>query len=118
MKREFGQNGEKIAAEHLQARGYTIVETNWRCSKGELDLVARHGDTLVFVEVRSRHSGSTEVPFESITPTKQRKLNVLAHLYLTSHDLNPPNWRIDVIAVAFPRRGTPIIEHVENALDW
>lgn len=118
MKREFGQSGEQIAAEHLRARGYTIVEMNWRCPKGELDIIAREGDTLVFVEVRSRHSGSTEASFASITPLKQRKLNALAHLYLASHHLNTPNWRIDAIAVALPTRGKPIIEHVENALDW
>lgn len=118
MKREFGQRGEKIAVDHLKAHGYTIVETNWRCAKGELDIVARQGDTLVFVEVRSRHSVGTEASFQSITPLKQRKLNALAHLYLTSHHLNAPNWRIDVIAVAFTGRGEPVIEHVENALDW
>lgn len=118
MKREFGQSGEKIAADHLKARGYTIVETNWRCPRGELDIIARSGEMLVFVEVRSRHSGNTEAPFESITPTKQRKLNQLAHLYLSSHQLTPPAWRIDVVAVAFPERGKPIVEHMENALDW
>jgi putative endonuclease len=58
MKRAFGLRGETLAAAHLKAQGYSIITTNWRCSAGELDIVAQDGDTLVFVEVRSRHTGS------------------------------------------------------------
>lgn len=117
-RRSFGQRGEQLAAEHLQHRGYTIVGTNWRCKHGEIDIIARQDSTLVFVEVRSRHAESTEASFESITPRKSAKLLSTANAYLTEHHLENANWRVDVIAVAIPRSGQPIIEQVEDALDW
>lgn len=117
-KRAFGQRGESIAARHLIARGYAILGLNWRCAAGEIDVIARDGETLVFVEVRSRHSGSTETAFQSITTRKQAKMIRAAELYLTQHQLEAATWRIDVIAVAIPKNGAPLIEHVENALDW
>jgi len=118
MKREFGQRGEGYAADYLKAKGYIVVEVNWRCSKGELDIIAREKETLVFVEVRSRHSATTESAFESITPRKREKLIRTAHLYLEAHGLSDQVWRIDAVAVALPAKGKAIIDHVENALDW
>lgn len=117
---DFGQRGESIAADYLKAKGWTIAALNWRCDKpkGELDIIARDGDTLVFVEVRTRHSATTETAFESITPRKRAKLIRTAQLYLHQHGLSQGAWRIDAIAVALPRVGKPLIEHVENALDW
>lgn len=115
-----GHVGETLAANYLKAHGYTILNLNWRCDqpKGEIDIVARDGETLVFVEVRSRHSPTTETAFASITPRKQAKLVRTVELYLQLHNLNDQAWRIDVIAVALPRGAQPIIDHVENALDW
>lgn len=119
-KLEFGQSGETIAANYLKAKGYTVIEVNWSCSKpkGELDIIARDGETLVFVEVRSRHSATTETAFESITTRKRENLIRTTQIYLQTHHLHQQLWRIDAIAVAIPRTGSPIIEHVENALDW
>ena len=117
-RQSLGHRGEQLALAHLQQRGYVILSTNWRCSYGELDIVARQGDTVVFVEVRTRYDEPTEAAFESINPRKQEKLTALAHLYLEAHDLEAASWRIDVIAVAIPRSGRVQIEQVENALDW
>jgi putative endonuclease len=117
-KRTLGQRGEQLAATYLQRQGYYIITTNWRCSQGELDIVARKDDTLVFVEVRTRRSATTEEAFESVKPLKQDRLQRLAYTYLSENNLSDIPWRVDVIAVALPLRGQPIIEHVENALEW
>lgn len=117
-RKPFGQRGEQLAAEHLQRQGYTIIGTNWHCKHGEIDIIAHLESTFVFVEVRSRHAETTEPSFESITPHKHKKMVAAANAYLTAHHLENANWRIDVIAVAIPRSGQPIIEQVEDALDW
>jgi putative endonuclease len=117
-RQSLGQRGEQLALAHLQQQGYTILTTNWRCAHGELDIVALQNDTVVFVEVRTRYAQSTDAAFESVNPRKQGKLADLAHLFLTEHDLENASWRIDVIAVAVPHSGKPMIEHMENALDW
>lgn len=117
-RRPLGQRGEQLAAEHLQRQGYTIRTRNWRCKHGEMDIIALQNATLVFVEVRTRHADSTDASFESITPRKRAKLSALAHTYLAEHELENMDWRVDVIAVIFPRSGQPMIEQVEDALDW
>ncbi len=118
MRKQFGQKGEQLALNHLRQHGYAIVTTNWRCAHGEIDIVARQQAILVFVEVRSRHSHTTETAFASIDETKRSKLYACAHAYLHANDLEDTLWRIDVIAIAVPRDGPPIVEQVENALDW
>jgi putative endonuclease len=114
----FGQHGEQLAANYLTNRGFSIVATNWRCSLGELDIIARDDATLVFVEVRTRRADTTEPAFESITPNKRRKLTQLAYRYLEANELSDLAWRVDVVAIGIPRSGAPIIEHIEDALDW
>jgi putative endonuclease len=117
-RQSLGQRGEQLALAHLRQQGYAILSTNWRCAHGELDIVARQHETVVFVEVRTRYAEPTDAAFESVNPRKQEKLTALAHLYLEAHDLEAALWRIDVIAVAIPRSGKPHVEQVENALDW
>jgi putative endonuclease len=116
--RPFGQRGEGIAADYLKHQGYTITSTNWRCKHGEIDLIARKDDVLIFVEVRTRHSDTVETAFESIVVRKRKKLAALAELYVSMNNLEEMNWRVDVIAIAIPPNGVPIIEHAEDALDW
>lgn len=94
--------------------GYTIIERNWRCEQGELDIVARHRDGLVFVEVRSR-ADNLEAALESVSPRKQKQLIALAEAYLTAHDLENVYFRIDVAAV---NRRTGAVEVIENAVGW
>ena len=90
----------------MHAQGYIILDRNWRCAQGELDIIAKEGDTLAFVEVRTRRglrSGPT--PEESITPVKQRKLIELAQRYLQAQGLEDVDWRIDVVAVEMDGQG-------------
>jgi putative endonuclease len=114
----FGRYGEQLVIRHLEKGGYQIVASNWRCSLGEIDIIAKKENILVFVEVRSRHAENTELSFESINKRKQTKLTALANEYINTHHLDAMHWRIDVIGVAIPRSGKPIIEHVEDALGW
>jgi len=113
-----GRQGEQAAAAYLQRQGYVIVQTNWRCSAGEIDIVAQQGDEWVFVEVRSRRRASTEAAFESISARKRERMICAVYAYLAAFDVPADaGWRVDVIAVALQPAGATI-EHVENALDW
>lgn len=112
-----GQRGEHLARAYLHERGYTIVTTNWHCSQGEIDIIARSGETWVFVEVRTRHAATTAAALESIGSRKQQRMVAAAQRYLAEHQLDA-SWRVDVIAVALPEAGLPVIEHYEDALDW
>ena len=114
----FGRYGEQLAMKYLLVAGYEIVTTNWRCSHGEIDIIAKKDNAIIFVEVRSRHAENTEASFESVNKRKQIKLATLANDYIDAHNLDNMIWRIDVIGVAIPRSGDAIIEHVEDALDW
>jgi len=112
----LGKRGEQIAATYLERQGYTLIETNWRAPQGEFDLVARSGDLLVFLEVKTRRAG-LESAFESITPRKRLILERMAYLYLSEKQLDC-DWRIDVIAVTLAPNDQPVIEHIEDAFDW
>jgi putative endonuclease len=106
-KRRLGDVGEQAAAAYLERCGYTIIARNWRCRDGEIDLVAREGDQIVFVEVRTRHD---QHALETITPAKQQRLVALAYHYLSAHDLpSTTRWRIDVIALT--ARGGRIVDY-------
>ncbi|MBZ0278608.1 MAG: YraN family protein [Anaerolineae bacterium] len=116
-KQATGQRGELLARTYLVERGYIIIETNWRCPHGEIDIVAQHETGLVFVEVRTRHADTTDPALESIVPRKQRHMIKSAQQYLNRHNLDT-DWRIDIIAIALPSTGLPVIEHFEDALGW
>lgn len=111
-----GRTGEALAARFLRQRGYEILDSNWRCDRGELDIVARKAATYVFVEVRARRQANTGEAFASITPRKQQRLLAAVWAWLEAHEAMTADWRVDVIAVALAER--PHIEHVEDALDW
>lgn len=113
--RAKGQHSEGRAAAYLQARGYTILGMNWRCKAGEIDIIAREGATLVFVEVRSRRT--IEAAFESISPRKRARLTRAVYSWLAEHTHDDPAWRIDVIAVG-KVDGKAHIDHRQDALDW
>ena len=116
---QTGRRGEQAAVEHLRRNGYTIVTRNWRCPYGEIDIVAQKGELLVFIEVRARHTTTTEPTFESVTPRKRERMTKSAYAYLSQQGLpSDEGWRIDVIGVALPRDGPPVIDHVEDALAW
>ena len=116
-RRETGILGEKLARDFLEKRGYRILEANYRCPEGEIDLIAQHKDYLVFVEVRTKKSREFGSPEESITPAKRERLRAVASHYQQTHNNLPPLWRIDVVAVELDQKGKPSrIELIENAV--
>jgi len=113
----LGQCGELLALDALRERGYRVLAHNWRCPAGEIDLVARHDDTLVIVEVRTRRGQSYGTPEESITAAKRAKLMELGETYVQEHAWEGP-WRIDVVAVVFGARGNlERLTVIENAVE-
>jgi putative endonuclease len=96
---ELGVIGEGIALQALKSYEYTVLDRNWHWIGGEADIIARHGDFYVFVEVRLRTSGEEHAPEYSITPSKKEKLLSTAQVYMGTHDLADAPWRIDVIAI-------------------
>jgi putative endonuclease len=116
-RRETGARGEKLAAGHLKKRGYRIVETNYRCRDGEIDIVARKKDCMVFVEVRTKTTSEFGMPEESVTPAKQARMRRAAIRYVQAHRGLPEAWRIDFVAVELDRTGKATrIEVIENAV--
>ncbi|MFC1974546.1 YraN family protein [Chloroflexota bacterium] len=114
-RRDTGILGEKLAKDFLKKRGYRIWETNYRCLEGEIDIIAKHKDSLVFIEVRTKRSQEFGSPEESITPGKMARLRAVAAHYQQTH--LPQLWRIDVVAVELDQKGKPSrIELIENAV--
>ena len=106
--RSKGNTAEDIAAAYLEGEGYTILERNFRCKRGEIDIIAKHGGETVFVEVRSKHSAATVHPAYSIDHRKQRKIARAAEVYIARRFKEPPFCRFDVVIVTM---GTP--PHIE-----
>ncbi|MBI2287934.1 MAG: YraN family protein [Chloroflexi bacterium] len=116
-RRDTGILGEKLAKDFLKKRGYRILETNYRCPQGEIDIVARQQDFLVFIEVRTKTSLELGSPEESITPAKKGRMRATAFHYRQAHDDLPPLWRIDFVAVELGPNGKPSrVEVIENAV--
>lgn len=114
--RELGRFGEEQAAKYLRRRGYRIVETNFACRAGEIDLIARKGNYIVFVEVKLRKSADFAAAREFVTAAKQRRILTTASLWLAAHEseLQP---RFDVIEIYAPQgaAGRVEINHIEDA---
>lgn len=113
----LGQKGERLAVEELRKQGYELIETNWRCSFGELDAVMRSDGELVFVEVKTRVGASHGAAEEALGIAKARKLAVTAEWYLSEHpELGDPIWRIDLVAITLDRSGEVVrFTHIANA---
>jgi putative endonuclease len=109
-----GRYGERVAARHLESVGMVILDRNWRCAFGEIDLVAQDQETLVVCEVKTRRSVSCGVPAEAVTPDKVARLRRLAAAWLAEQDRHFPAVRIDVVAVLRPRRGPALVEHLRG----
>lgn len=107
-----GRFGEQVAADHLTAAGLKVLDRNWRCDVGELDLVAADGAELVVVEVKTRRSATYGTPAEAVTWRKLARLRRLAAAWLAAHDVHPHSVRIDVVAVTMSRCGGPQVEHL------
>ncbi len=119
----LGDYGERLAARHLAAQGMVLVERNWRCELGELDLVLRDGDGLVCCEVKTRSSAAYGHPLEAVGAVKAARLRRLAERWLEErwrqgqgqgHGNVDVRMRIDVVGVLLRDRGAPEIEHVRG----
>ena len=111
-KDALGRRGEAIAAQHLEASGLTVVDRNWRCPQGEIDLVARDGVETVFIEVKTRSSVAFGHPLEAITVAKLARLRRLAAAWCEAHPGQHDRIRIDAVAVIAPAVGPVEIEHL------
>lgn len=113
--RLLGDRGERAAARHLRRQGLRVLRRGYRTRHGEVDLIARDGDTVVFVEVKVRRSG---VPAEAVTPEKQRRITLAALHFLRRYGLLESRSRFDVVAILWPDpNGQPQIHHYPHAFE-
>jgi putative endonuclease len=112
---ELGSHGERIAAAYLTDAGLHLLDRNWRCRDGELDIVAREGDALVFCEVKTRRGIGYGHPVEAVTVTKQRRLRTLAQRWLAAHDQHAPELRFDVVGVLVRPSRPALVTHLRAA---
>jgi putative endonuclease len=111
-KDDLGRRGEQLAAEYLESRGLEILDRNWRCAHGEVDLVARDGPVIAVVEVKTRSGTGYGHPLEAITREKLARLRRLAGAWQAAHpDVRGP-LRVDAVGVILPRDGDRTIEHL------
>ena len=115
-KDQLGRRGEATAAVFLQQAGLTIVDRNWRCPAGEIDLVAVDGSTLVIVEVKTRSSDNFGQPLEAITAGKLERLYLLGSKWARAHNLRFSGFRIDAVGILDNGSGAPRIEHVRAVI--
>jgi len=108
----LGKYGEELAEQYLRQQGLAILDRNWRCDVGEIDIVAREGAALVICEVKTRSSHELGSPADAITERKHRRLRHLAFRWLLAHEAHVPEVRIDVISIVQPAWGAPQIEHL------
>ena len=110
---ELGKLGEEIAANYLVGKGYEILERNWRNRHKEIDIIAKDGDELVIVEVKTRQHDDYGEPFVAVSLAKQSRLIAAANAYIFKSNLDI-NTRFDIISIVF-NDGNPAIEHIEDA---
>ena len=111
-----GRDGEKIAVAYLKKQGYSIFETNFRCPLGEIDIIAREKNEIVFIEVKTRRSSKLGYPEQAVGMRKQSKLSQLALWYLQEKKLSNVNARFDVVAITLLAEGNEI-KLIKNAFD-
>jgi putative endonuclease len=114
QNKSLGEYGESVAARVLVAGGMVLLDRNWRCDAGEIDLVLRDGDVLVVCEVKTRSSSSYGHPLEAVTPPKGDRLRRLAARWVAEHDVHPGEIRIDLVGVLRQDRGASIVEHIKG----
>lgn len=118
---QLGDWGEEAAGRFLQGQGFAILDRKYRCRWGEIDLVARDGEELVFVEVRTRRNTSFGTAEESVTAAKARRLLATCQDYMQKHPSDQPEadtrWRIDLVSVRPVPGKAPRIDHLRNAVE-
>jgi putative endonuclease len=116
QKQQHGEKGESIAVEQLKKNGYKILERNYRTRIGEIDIIAKDGDVIVFIEVKARQTDTYGNPKYAVTWTKQKKIARTAQLYLKSTNQLDKRARFDVVAI-HRKEGRQFIEIIQNAFD-
>ncbi len=115
QRRRLGREGEEEAARSLAGRGFRITARGYRALRGEIDIIGWDGDTLVFVEVKTRTDEACGPPEEAVTPAKQRQIRRLAEAYLADNHLGSPFCRFDVVAVEPLPDGSFAVRHIRDA---
>ncbi|GAA4031100.1 YraN family protein [Arthrobacter methylotrophus] len=110
----LGQHGEALAVGFLETQGMRIVDRNWRCSEGEIDIVALDGDTLVIAEVKTRKNLAYGHPFEAVGAAKLARLHRLALSWCRDHELRASRRRVDVVGIIDDGVGEPRLEHLRG----
>jgi len=114
-KKSFGEKGEELAVKYLKNLGYEIVARNYRFGHGEIDIVAKDKDTLVFIEVKTRENLNFGPPELAVTKRKQQQIKKISEAYLYENNIFDTECRIDVIAILMERNKNPEINHIINA---
>jgi putative endonuclease len=114
-KKVIGNEGENLAVNMLTDLNYEIIDRNYRYGKGEIDIIAKDGDVLVFIEVKTRKNLEFGPPELAITKNKQIQIKKIAQAYLYSNNIFDVDCRIDVIAIFLDRNLPPKINHIKNA---
>jgi putative endonuclease len=112
----LGREGERIAERFLKKKGYKLVERNYRCAVGELDLIVLDQRVIVFVEVKTRTGMAYGTPLEAVEVRKQQKLIYAAQFFLNAKKLSQREARFDVVGISWPG-AQPLVEHIENAFE-
>ena len=115
--RLFGDLGERLAARHLRRQGYKILARQWRGRMGEVDLIARQGQTIVFVEVKTRRPDPGSRPEEAVDRNKQRQLTRAGYEWMKRHGREGWSYRFDVVAIVLPESGDPQVKHIIGAFE-
>ena len=116
-RKALGNRGEVVAARYLRRHGYKILMCNFEAAGGEIDIVARKKELLVFVEVKTRRSGDVFKPFQQVNQRKRQALTRAARVYLAHYKGGTPPCRFDVISIIWPEQGEAEIEHLPNAFE-
>ena len=116
-RKALGDRGEVVAVRHLRRQGYKVLMCNFEAGGGEIDIVARKGELLVFAEVKTRRSGDGSKPYQQVDQRKRRAITRAARAYLSHYKGRQPPWRFDVISIVWPESGEAQVEHLPNAFE-
>lgn len=114
-KDALGKFGEDLAATRMERDGLEVIERNWRCTSGELDIVARDGSTLVFCEVKTRRTAYFGDPIEAVTVRKANRIYKLAAIWMRERSVHADDVRYDVVSVIVERNQHPVVDHIRAA---
>ena len=114
-RQKLGISGEKMAAEYLKKKGYQIIERNFRVREGEIDIISRRKNELIFIEVKTRTSLTYGFPEEAVGEKKQQKILAVINRYLENKGLNPTKWHLEIITLFFDRKKRQFsLRHLKN----